>query len=356
MNINKVNLRVNGTLSGTNNPNKIIIHHPVFNGSIEALNEMMITMGYTMIGYNFYVRKDGTVWEGRPCNVQGANCTGQNSQSIGVCCEGNFDVDIMGDAQYNALVELCKYLMDKYKISEVGPHSKYLATGCPGKNFPIDRVLKDVVGGGTVTGNTVQVDTVDQYNNLAYATTAANKYGVLAIQKRLIQLGFSCGSAGADGIFGKATYDAVKAFQKANGLTVDGIVGENTYKALFKNNSSTGQSTVAPNTGNIIKELQKILISYGEKLVYGADGLIGNETITTTCKYTIKQGSNKTALNKWLQQRLIQLGFSCGSAGADGIFGKGTTNAVVAFQRANGLTADGIVGPNTWKKIFQKIS
>ena len=34
--------------------------------------------------------------------------------------------------------------------------------------------------------------------------------------------------------------------------------------------------------------------------------------------------------------------------GADGIFGKGTDKAVKAWQSSNGLTADGIVGPETW--------
>jgi len=45
----------------------------------------------------------------------------------------------------------------------------------------------------------------------------------------------------------------------------------------------------------------------------------------------------------WLQQRL--------RVTADGIFGTGTDTAVRAFQRSNGLTADGIVGPKTWAAL-----
>lgn len=48
-----------------------------------------------------------------------------------------------------------------------------------------------------------------------------------------------------------------------------------------------------------------------------------------------------------LQNALIKLGFSCGSAGADGEFGKVTENAVIAFQTAAGLTPDGKFGPAT---------
>lgn len=48
------------------------------------------------------------------------------------------------------------------------------------------------------------------------------------------------------------------------------------------------------------------------------------------------------------------LGFSCGTSGADGDFGSGTQTAVRKFQSANGLTADGICGPDTHKKLTKK--
>lgn len=54
------------------------------------------------------------------------------------------------------------------------------------------------------------------------------------IQKRLIEKGFSCGKHGTDGSYGKDTEKAVKAFQKANNLEVDGFVGAKTTKLLLK--------------------------------------------------------------------------------------------------------------------------
>ena len=55
-------------------------------------------------------------------------------------------------------------------------------------------------------------------------------------------------------------------------------------------------------------------------------------------------------ITKLLQERLNTLGFNCGSA--DGIFGYNTQSAVKNFQRVKGLTVDGIVGKNTWKKLL----
>jgi len=51
-------------------------------------------------------------------------------------------------------------------------------------------------------------------------------------QTELMQRGYDLGKCGIDGDFGKATEKAVKAFQKDNGLKVDGIIGQTTWDAL----------------------------------------------------------------------------------------------------------------------------
>lgn len=53
--------------------------------------------------------------------------------------------------------------------------------------------------------------------------------------------------------------------------------------------------------------------------------------------------------NKAVQQKLKELGYYTGSV--DGVYGQGTRSAVIAFQKANGLTADGIVGAKTAKAL-----
>lgn len=62
---------------------------------------------------------------------------------------------------------------------------------------------------------------------------------VTDLQNKLIALGYSCGSYGADGSFGASTEAAVRKFQSDNGLTVDGIVGTNTLNALESASGTT---------------------------------------------------------------------------------------------------------------------
>lgn len=79
------------------------------------------------------------------------------------------------------------------------------------------------------------------------------------------------------------------------------------------------------------------------------DGKPGKNTLAG-CPTVRKNASGN--ITKLLQERLIALGYSCGDSGADGKFGSGTEAAVEAFQRANNLEADGIVGQNTWRKLL----
>ncbi len=54
-----------------------------------------------------------------------------------------------------------------------------------------------------------------------------------------------------------------------------------------------------------------------------------------------------------LQRDLITLNYSVGADGADGEFGRNTESALIAFQLAQGLEADGIAGPETYGRIFK---
>lgn len=74
------------------------------------------------------------------------------------------------------------------------------------------------------------------------------------------------------------------------------------------------------------------------------------DTSATSTTALLKRGDRNDAVRA-LQNNLISLGYSCGSAGADGDFGSGTEAAVRSFQSKNGLTVDGIAGPATLSAI-----
>jgi len=67
---------------------------------------------------------------------------------------------------------------------------------------------------------------------------------------------------------------------------------------------------------------------------------------------TIRKG-DKGPVVKYAQQLLMKAGFSLPKYGADGDYGSETVSAVKAFQKANGLKADGIIGKKTWEKLLE---
>lgn len=139
---------------------------------------------------------------------------------------------------------------------------------------------------------------------------------VRQLQARLIALGYLSGTA--DGIYGTDTAEAVYNFQKNNGLVRDGVAGAKTLAALY----STGavQPTPIP-TPAATKPAASLSTSQ-----------------------TLKTGDIGSSV-KAMQEKLIALGYLDGAA--DGNFGPRTYRAVVAFQKANALSADGVAGKLT---------
>lgn len=102
----------------------------------------------------------------------------------------------------------------------------------------------------------------------------------------------------ADGVFGSGTDTAVRNFQRARGLVVDGVVGGNTWEALI---------------------------------------------------VTVRQGDSNNAVRAVQDQ--LRSGYGYGSVTVDGVFGSGTNTAVRDFQGRHGLGVDGVVGLNTWHAL-----
>jgi hypothetical protein len=125
----------------------IIIHHlKAKSATWQDIDRWHREQSWDCIGYNEYIKKDGTVYICRGDNV-GAHCAGYNSVSYGIACEGDYDAEnTMPQAQFDALVSRINFnkaIFLNYKCTVA--HSYFYDTACPGKYFPLAQVLEAIV-------------------------------------------------------------------------------------------------------------------------------------------------------------------------------------------------------------------
>lgn len=134
-----------GSLKKRNKTEYIILHHRTADGDVLSIHNGHIANGWSGIGYHFYVRKDGSVYRGRPIAMEGAHCTGYNGNSVGVCFEGNYQTENqMPEAQKRAGKDVISYLKNVYPKAQVRKHCDFVSTACPGVKFPFDEIRKGV--------------------------------------------------------------------------------------------------------------------------------------------------------------------------------------------------------------------
>lgn len=199
---------------------------------------------------------------------------------------------------------------------------------------------------------------------------------VKLLESDLSQLGFYHGAL--DGFFGPQLQQATQDFQRNQGLRVDGVAGPETWthidSALASHSShespdfQSGPGTIPyGSSGPAVQALQKLLNQNGANLT--VDGNFGPMTYAALRNYQslnglavtgkadaetlsyLKNGPPKLSLGssgeavKTLQSNLTKLGYS--TYGIDGKFGSNTEIALEHFQRAYGLSPDGVYTPQT---------
>ncbi|MEC4854191.1 MAG: peptidoglycan-binding protein, partial [Jaaginema sp. PMC 1079.18] len=137
---------------------------------------------------------------------------------------------------------------------------------------------------------------------------------VRVIQEQLGVAGFY--NYAANGVFDANTENAVKAFQQAGGLTMDGVVGPKTQALLPAVGGEVPRNNAIAQTPPPESEV-----------IY------------------LQQGSRGTRVRS-LQQRLRTLGYYKGEI--TGVFDANTKEALMRFQQAQNLTVDGVAGPRTF--------
>ena len=173
----------------------------------------------------------------------------------------------------------------------------------------------------------------------------------------------------------------VKAFQTAQSLTSDGKVGSGTWKILFpvlqkKSGSQNGAAAmqallnyqnypVGTPDGLFGTGTETVLKAYQKARTLDPDGVCGQKTWQSLTldepfadEVLVDQNGDSTALcvlgdnNSVVRQLQARLSVSYPTLSVTGLYNTATDACVTAFQNANGITANGVVGPITWGRLF----
>lgn len=135
-----------------------------------------------------------------------------------------------------------------------------------------------------------------------------------------------------DGIFGEQTENAVKRFQRIFNLTDDGIVGKATWYKIISLYVGILKLSELNSKGQTL---------YGSNLKFEDTLSVGSQ-------------GEKVVVLQYFLSILSEFIEYIPEVTIDGIFGEGTKNAVIAFQKYEGLTPDGIAGERTWNLLYNR--
>lgn len=315
--------------------------------------------GWADSGHNFLNTTGGILLEGRQNSlaavkrgrgVRSAHAGSvEGNESPGIENEGTFTTYQMPAVQWNKLAELCASICSSCKISpdNIKGHRDFVATQCPGDWLysQLPRLRQDVRQ--RLTGNPVD-------NFLRVGSTGSR---VTELQQLLLTRGFNPGPI--DGVFGTGTQQAVQNFQKYQGLDANGIADDVTIQALRVPPPPPPPLPVEATTVKILDTYRFFRdLPHQQQAIQWLESQLSREVLTQfTQKWrsqptpdlpTIKQGDSGDAVRQ-LQQRLQSRGFYPGAI--NGSFDTATRNAVISFQRSQGLQQDGVVGLNTWRLL-----
>ena len=222
---------------------------------------------------------------------------------------------------------------------------------------PVRRAGEMAIAAAAVFPAATGVATADS----SHATVHVQGASVASVQRAL--------GIASDGIWGPETRAAVRSYQRSHGLTVDGIVGPQTLGSLGLASATSATASSSGSAATVSAVQSKLGIS--------ADGVFGPQTGAAVKHFQAAHGLTVDGIVGPATAQALGLSAPAaplreahahhahaagdsqsGSSSvsdvqkalgipADGVFGPQTDTAVKHFQAAHGLTADGVVGPAT---------
>lgn len=238
----------------------------------EIQNYHMDTRGWSDIGYNFLINSvTGSVYEGRGWTTLGAHCAGHNTASIGVCVIGKDKAGVkdVSDAARRSF----KLLYQEAKQRKGGNlillgHRDRGSTTCPGDEiYTWLKAGLPIVGGAPTTPKPTNPGKPAPGPAVGFPLPAGYYFGPASggdrsvsgqherrfagktdrqwlqeFGRQVSRRGWSVGKgktylggAGNSGIYGTEYAALIKAFQRDQHLTVDGLLGKKTWDAAYHN-------------------------------------------------------------------------------------------------------------------------
>ncbi|WP_332693769.1 peptidoglycan recognition protein family protein [Halalkalibacter lacteus] len=381
----------------------IAIHHSATtSGSAEAFARYHVNeLGWPGIGYHYVIDKDGSISLCHDLEVVSYHVGNSNSFAVGICMVGDFRTQSLTDAQRQATLDLTRSLMDQLTIpiDNVWGHIEfpgYSWKPCPSISMQKFRSWLREEGANFSESPPPSPSYVAGARKRTILSRGDQGDDIKALQERLDEIGFHPGPI--DGIFGPQTADAVMRFQRTASISVDGIVGPETREALRDYKPATepiehGSPTDEPDdreemyrteTRRMLRLISPMMRGTDVQEVQGkigsaTDGIFGPETGARVREFQRSEGITEDgivgpqtwrALDRIQQsrggryQRLlsVQTPYIRGedvkliqralNVRVDGLYGPLTEQAVRKYQRREAIAVDGIVGSQTWRRLF----
>ena len=177
--------------------------------------EWHVKRGWSTCGYHYYIKKDGTIQEGRSNERTPCSARGHNQYTIAICC-GGLELSKFTQEQYRSLKELCTQINTTYegKVTFHG-HTEVSPKSCPVYDYRNILGLDGdgYMGEGRKIGDRMIEKACSKGPDVTWLQT---------------KLGLT-----ADSLFGPMTEAAVREWQEDQGLESDGVVGFRTWEVLF---------------------------------------------------------------------------------------------------------------------------